>query len=205
MQKKLMLALLLSAAVLAAGSVETGPLERQVPPWQHLWEGLEPVDQGQTDGTSNTITTNEPNWALRGAGSGAQPREVDAPSRQQLSPLWGDDYLVGEPQRETSGRISVDYDPAANYIYVCLHNRSITGDDTLHVWRSTDWGQTWHKIIARRAVGRRDVQLLCGHAPNASHQLFIVYADSAYGLVFTRYDPDGTPGLSPFLTGTWKS
>jgi|GEM_PF-3183736 hypothetical protein len=37
MQKTVLLALLMTAAVIAATSVETGPTERVTPPWQHLW------------------------------------------------------------------------------------------------------------------------------------------------------------------------
>ncbi|MBN2464727.1 hypothetical protein JXD38_03770, partial [candidate division WOR-3 bacterium] len=112
MQKLVLVTLLLAGAVLAASSVETGPTERVVPPWQHLCAGLEPADQGQSDGTSNVIKSSEPDWALQDPGGTGTPSEFDDPNWQQPARFWGDDILVGEPGYEPSGRISVDNDDA---------------------------------------------------------------------------------------------
>lgn len=39
-----LIALLMAAAIHASQLAETGPLEPQAIPWQHLWDGLQPVD-----------------------------------------------------------------------------------------------------------------------------------------------------------------
>jgi hypothetical protein len=194
MQKRLVLTLLLSAAVLAAGSVETGPLERQVPPWQHLWEGLEPVDPRQSDGASNTTRSAEPDWTLRGVGGSTPPSEFDDPNWQQPGRDWGDDILVGEPERKFSGRISVDNDDETDDIYVCLLNRDPGIYDTAHIWRSTDGGVTWQKhwpIAGIPIVGSlSDAQILCGHGSGDTTWVYIVSAATNAGLRIRRSTPD---------------
>jgi hypothetical protein len=196
MRKRLILTLLLTAAVLAASSVETGPTERQVPPWQHLWDGLVPDDHGQSDGTSITVNTPEPDHALQGNGGSGTPSEFDDLDWQQPARDWGDDVLVGEPIQETSGRISVDNDDATGDIYVCMLNKDATTADTAHVWRSTDGGGTWldfPRIIGSGAVGHlNDAQILCGHGPGDTTWLYIVSAASILGLRIRRETPDGS-------------
>jgi hypothetical protein len=194
MQKTVFLTLLLTAAVLAASSVETGPTEQQVPPWQHLWDGLLPVDQGQSDGTSNVIKSNEPDWALQGRGGAGTPSEFDDPNWQHPARDWGNDILVGEVGYENSGRISVDNDDVTDDIYVCMLNRDVTTADTAHIWRSTDGGATWldfPSIIGNSSVGHlTDAQILCGHGPGDTTWLYIVSAASNLGLRIRRMTPD---------------
>jgi len=195
MQKILVLTLLLTAAAIAASSVETGPTEQQVPPWQHLWDGLVPVDQGQSDGTSNTVTDTEPDWALRGVGGNTPPSEFDDPNWQQPARDWGNDVLVGERGQETSGRISVDNDSETDDIYVCMLNRDGTTADTAHIWRSTNGGANWIDfpgiIGTSGSVGHvRDAQILCGHGPGDTTWLYIVSAASRAGLRIRRMTPD---------------
>ena len=195
MQKRFILTLLLTAAVLAASSVETGPTEQQVPPWQHLWDGLVPVDQGQSDGASNVIKSSEPNWALQGSGGAGTSSEFDDPNWRQPARDWGNDILVGAPGYESSGRISVDNDDETDDIYVCMLNRDGTTADTAHIWRSTDGGATWqrHWPIAGNssAVGDlNDAQILCGHGPGDTTWLYIVSAASNAGLRIRRSTPD---------------
>jgi len=195
MQKIVFLTLLLTAAVLAASSVETGPTEQQVPPWQHLWDGLLPVDQGQSDGTSNVIKNNEPDWTRQGAGGTGTPSEFDDLSRQQPARDWGNDILVGAPGYENSGRISVDNDNGTDDIFVCMLNRDAGTDDTAHIWRSTNGGATWldFPIIIGNSgsVGHlNDAQILCGHGPGDTTWLYIVSAASNAGLRIRRMTPD---------------
>ena len=195
MQKILVLTLLLTAAVLAASSVETGPTEQQVPPWQHLWDGLLPVDQGQSDGTSNVIQSNEPDWALQGSGGAGTPSEFDDPNWQHPARDWGNDILVGAPGYQNSGRISVDNDDETDDIFVCMLQRDGTTADTAHIWRSTDGGGTWLDfpgIIGNSgSVGDlRDAQILCGHGPGDTTWLYIVSAASNAGLRIRRMTPD---------------
>ncbi len=195
MQKLLVLTLLLTAAVLAASSVETGPTEQQVPPWQPLWDGLVPADQGQSDGTSNVIKSSEPNWALQGSGGSGTPSEFDDPNWQQPARDWGNDILVGAPGYESSGRISVDNDDVTDDIYVCMLHRDAGTADTAHIWRSTDGGMTWldfPRIIGNSgSVGDlTDAQILCGHGPGDTTWLYIVSAASNAGLRIRRMTPD---------------
>ncbi len=197
MQKRLILTLLLTAAVLAASSVETGPTERQVPPWQHLWDGLVPDDHGQSDGTSITVNTPEPDHALQGNGGSGTPSEFDDLDWQQPARDWGDDVLVGEPGYENSGRISVDNDNETGDIYVCMLNRDAGTADTAHIWRSTNGGATWldFPIIIGNSgsVGDlNDAQILCGHGPGDTTWLYIVSAASTAGLRIRRTTPDGS-------------
>ena len=195
MQKIVFLTLLLTAAVLATSSVETGRTERVVPSWQHLWDGLVPADQGQSAGTSNVIKSNESNWALQGSGGSGTPSEFDDPNWQRPARDWGNDILVGAPGYESSGRISVDNDDVTDDIYVCMLNRDGTTADTAHIWRSTDGGATWqrHWPIAGNssAVGDlNDAQILCGHGPGDTTWLYIVSAASNAGLRIRRSTPD---------------
>ena len=195
MQKRLVLVLLLSAAVLAASSVETGLLERPVPPWQHLWDGLKPVDGGQSGGATNAIGNPRPDRALRGVGSGTQPSEFDDPNWQQPARDWGNDVLVGEKGYETDGRISVDNDDASDDIYVCMLHRSLGTADTAHIWRSTDGGASWMEfpgIIGNSGgVGHlRDAQILCGHGSGDTTWVYIVSAASTAGLRIRRMTPE---------------
>ncbi len=195
MQKILVLTLLLTAAVLAASSVETGPTEQQVPPWQHLWDGLLPVDQGQSDGTSNVIKSTETNWALQDPGGTGTSSEFDDPNWQRPPRYWGNDILVGEVGYENDGRISVDNDDATDDIYVCMLNRDVGTADTAHIWRSTNGGATWLDfpgIIGNSGlVGHlRDAQILCGHGRADTSWLYIVSAASNAGLRIRRMTPD---------------
>jgi len=192
MQKALFFTLLLTAAVLTASENETGPLEPQVPPWQHLWEGLEPVDQGQSDGTSFIFQSPEPNYALQGGGA-ATPSEFDDPGWQQSPRDWGNDVLVGQPAYENSGRISVDNDDETNDIFVCMLQNA-SEEDTGHVWRSTDGGVTWQEsedIVGRSEVGHiSDAQILCGHDTAGKTWLYTVSAASNLGLRIRIMSPD---------------
>jgi len=195
MQKAVFLTLLLTAAAIAASSVETGPTEQQVPPWQHLWDGLVPVDQGQSDGTSNVIKNNEPDWTLQGVGGNTTPSEFDDPNWQQPARDWGNDVLVGERRQETSGRISVDNDNETDDIYVCMLNRDGTTADTAHIWRSTNGGANWIDfpgIIGNSgSVGHlNDAQILCGRGPGDTTWLYIISAASNRGLRIRRMTPD---------------
>jgi len=196
MQKILVILLLLTAAVLAASTVETGPTERVVPPWQSLWEGLEPVNQGQSTGNNNVINCNEPDRARTDAGGTGTPSEYDDPNWQQPACDWGADVLVGERVQETSGRISVDNDNLTGDIYVCMLNRDATEEDTAHIWRSTDGGVTWHShpyIRGAASVGDlNDAQILCGHGPGDTTWLYIVSASSNLGLRIRRSTPDSS-------------
>jgi hypothetical protein len=197
MQKILVLTLLLTAAAaLAASTIETGPTERQVPPWQHLWDGLAPTDQGQSDCTGNTIESFEPDRARTDAGGTGTPSEFDDPNWQQPACDWGDDVLVGERVQETRGRISVDNDNLSGDIYVCMLNRDATEEDTAHIWRSTDGGVTWHShpyIRGAASVGDlNDAQILCGHGPGDTTWLYIVSATSNLGLRIRRSTPDSS-------------
>ena len=110
MQKTLILTLVLTAAVLAASSVETGPTERVIPPWQHLWSGLEPADQVQPSGTGIVTKGTEPDWALQGTDGRRTQSERDDPNWMPPAQDWGNDILVGEVGYESDGRISVDND-----------------------------------------------------------------------------------------------
>jgi hypothetical protein len=194
MQKRLILTLLLTAAVLAASEIGTGPLEPQVPPWQHLWEGLEPIDQGQSDGASSTVRYAVPDWTLQGVGGSTPPTESDDPNWHQPARDWGNDILVGEAGYETSGRISVDNDDENDDIYVCMLNRAASVDDTAHIWLSTNGGATWQEYPAIRGasgVGHLwDAQILCGHGPGDTTWLYIVSAASNLGLRIRRMTPD---------------
>jgi len=195
MQKAVFLTLLLTAAVLAASSVETGPTEQQVPPWQHLWDGLVPDDHGQSDGTNIIVNNPEPDYALQGSRGTGTPSESDDPNRRQPARDWGNDILVGEPGYENSGRISVDNDDATDDIFVCMLNRDAGTADTAHIWRSTDGGMTWldfPRIIGNSgSVGDlTDAQILCGHGPGDTTWLYIVSAASNAGLRIRRMTPD---------------
>lgn len=196
MQKTLVLTLLLTAAVLAASTVETGPTERVIPPWQHLWDGLVPADQGQSAGTSGFIKNTEPDRARQVVGGTGAPSEFDDPGWQQPPRDWGNDVLVGEHIEEASGRISVDNDDSTGDIYVCLFNRDATTADTAHIWRSTDGGATWQvqlDIIGTSTVGDlNDAQILCGHGPGDTTWLYIISAASKSGLRIRRTTPDGS-------------
>jgi hypothetical protein len=196
MQKILVLTLLLTAAVLAASTIETGPTERQVPSWQHLWDGLTPIDQGQSTGNNNVINCNEPDRARKDAGGTGTPSEFDDPNWQQPACDWGDDVLVGERVQETSGRISVDNDNLSGDIYVCMLNRDATTADTAHIWRSTNGGATWasHPHVIGGAVQGNivDAQILCGHGPGDTTWLYFVEATDSVGLRIRRTTADGS-------------
>jgi hypothetical protein len=195
MQKSFVLMLLLlTAALLTASTVETGPTGRVVPPWQSLWEGLEPVNRGQSTGTGSIIKTDEQDRACTDAGGTGTPSEFDDPNGQQPPQDWGNDVLVGERVQETSGRISVDNDNLTGDIYVCMLNRDATTADTAHIWRSTDGGLTWQThwdIIGNSSIGDlNDAQILCGHGPGDTTWLYIVSAASGLGLRIRRSTPD---------------
>lgn len=195
-QKAVIFTLLLTAA-LAAGSVETGPTDQQIPPWQHLWDGLAPVDQGQSDGAGNLIKNSEPDWALQGPGGNGTPSEFDDPSWVPPAQDWGADILVGEPEYQPSGRISVDNDTETGDIYVSMLHRDPAEDDTAHIWRSTDGGATWSdfpRIIGNNSsVGHlNDAQVLCGHGPGDTTWVYIVSAASKAGLRIRRETPDAS-------------
>jgi hypothetical protein len=195
MQKNFVLMLLLTAALLTASTIETGPLEPQIPPWQHLWEGLMPVDQRQNDGTSIIPNNAEPDPTLQGGGGTGTPSEFDDPSWQQPACDWGDDVLVGEPGYKSSGRISVDNDDATGDIYVCMLHRDVGVYDTAHMWRSTDGGATWasfpHVIGGTTQGNIVDAQILCGHGPGDTTWLYFVEATDSAGLRIRRTTPDG--------------
>lgn len=200
MQKIVFLTLLLTAAVLATSSVETGRTERVVPSWQHLWDGLTPVDQGQSDGTSNVINSTEPDWTRQDPGGTGMQSEFDDPNWQHPARDWGSDILVGAPGYESSGRISVDNDDVSGDIYVCKLNRDVTEDDTAHIWRSTNGGATWSyfpRIIGNNSgVGHiNDAQILCGHGPGDTTWVYIVSAASIAGLRIRRETPDASKFL----------
>jgi hypothetical protein len=194
MRRAVFLTLLLTAAVLAAGSVQTGPTERVIPTWQHVWDGLAPVDQGQSHGTSNVVKNTEPDWALQGSGGTKTPSEFDDPAWQRPPRDWGNDVLVGAPAYKNSGRISVDNDDATGDIFVCMLNRDASEADTAHIWRSTDGGVTWQQhwnIIGTSTVGDlNDAQILCGHGPGDTTWLYVVSASSKLGLRIRRTTPD---------------
>lgn len=193
MQKRLVFTLLLAAAVLTAGSVETGPTERIVPPWQHLWDGLAPVDPGQSRDASRDVRRGEPDWT---PAAGSKPCELDDPNRQQSSPDWGNDILVAEVSYEDGGRISVDNDDATGDIYVCMLHRDTSAEDTAHMWRSTDGGSSWQRIWSIRGSGASgnlvDAQIICGHGPGDTTWLYAVAAFDKSGLLFRRITPDTT-------------
>jgi hypothetical protein len=196
MQKNFVLMLLLTATLLTASTIETGPLEPQVPPWQHLWNGLMPVDQGQSTDNNNVINNSAPDRARQGVGGSGTPSEFDDPNWQQPACDWGNDVLVGEPSYQSSGRISVDNDNLTGDIYVCMLHKNATTADTAHIWRSTDGGATWlthPNIIGSGSVGDlNDAQILSGHGPGDTTWLYVVSAASNYGLRIRRTTPDGS-------------
>lgn len=195
MQKAVFLTLLLTAAVLAAGSVETGPTERVVPSWQHGSDDVSPADQGQSDGTGNTISNSEPDWTHQDPGGTVTPSEFDDPGWQQPALDWGNDVLVGEPSYRNSGRISVDNDDVTGDIYVSMLHRDVGVYDTAHMWRSTDGGATWasfpHVIGGTTQGNIVDAQILCGHGPGDTTWLYFVEATDSVGLRIRRNTPDG--------------
>jgi hypothetical protein len=201
MQKALFLTLLLAAAVLGANTIETGPTELQVPPWQHLWDGLLPVDPGRSGGSGGAVKNPEPDRALQGSGGTKTPGEFDGPTRQDPGFDWGGDILVGAPSYKSSGRISVDNDTGTGDIFVCLLNRDTSVYDTAHIWRSTDGGATWHyhpRVTGGTFAGHiNDAQILCGYGPGDTTWLYFLEATSGQGLRIRRTTPDG-------LTFRWK-
>ena len=196
MQKNLVLMLVLTAALLTASTVETGPTERQVPAWQHLWDGLSPVDRGQNDGTSIVVNGPEPDPTLQGGGGTGTPSEFDDPNWQQPALDWGTDILVGAPSYQSSGRISVDNDNLTGDIYVCLLHKASTVDDTAHMWLSTDGGTNWAyhpRVVGDTSQGHIvDAQILCGHGPGDTTWLYFVEATTGAGLRIRRTTPDSS-------------
>jgi hypothetical protein len=179
-QKRLFLLLLFMAATLFATSAETCPTGLQIPHWQHLWDGLAPLDPGLS----------------RHPGRAGSPCGADDPGRQQPARDWGDDILVGEPSYHSSGRISVDNDDATGDIYVCMLHRDTSAEDTAHMWRSTDGGRTWHQhtnIVSTNTVGNMvDAQIICAHGPGDTTWLCAAIALDKAGLMFRRTTPDTT-------------
>ena len=196
MQKTLVLALLLAAAALASTPAETGPLEPQVPPWQHLLDGLVPADQGQNYGTSTAVNGPEPDPSLQGGGGSNAPSETDGQGWQRPALDWGDDILVAEPVREYNGRISLDNDNLTDDIYICIFNEDPTEEDTGHIWLSTNGGATWQKhsrVRGTAVVGDlNDVQLLCGHGPGDTAWVYTVVEQSILGLRIRRMSRDSS-------------
>ncbi|MBM3332727.1 hypothetical protein FJY68_12925 [candidate division WOR-3 bacterium] len=195
MQKAVFLSLLLTAAVMAASSAETGPTERLIPAWQHLWDGQTPVDQGQSTGNNNVINCNEPDRTRTDAGGTGTPNEFDDPNWQEPARDWGSDVLVGERVQEISGRISADNDNLSGDIYVCMLHRDAGVYDTAHMWRSTDGGVNWasypHVIGGTTQGNIVDAQILCGHGPGDTTWLYFVEATDSVGLRIRRSTPDG--------------
>jgi hypothetical protein len=190
-----LLLLLLAVAAYAAGSVQTGPTVRMVPPWQQSSDDRAPADQGRSDGTSRILGNAGPDWSLERRGGSETPSQLDDPGWQQPPRLWGDDILVGEPSYHSSGRISVDDDDATGDIYVSLFHKDATTADTAHIWRSTDGGATWQpfpNIIGNSgSVGDlNDAQILCGHGPGDTTWLYIISAASGAGLRIRSMTPD---------------
>lgn len=187
MLKKLVLTSLLTAAILVANSPETAPTEQQVPPWQHLWDGLAPRDPGRSHAAGSDIRKGEPNRT---------PGEADDPSRQQPAPDWGEDALVMEVSYENSGRISVDNDDRTGDIYVCMLHQDASEEDTAHIFRSTDGGRTWYQhtnIHSTSTVGNiMDVQIICAHGPGDTTWLCAAVAHDKSGLMFRRTTPDSS-------------
>jgi hypothetical protein len=196
MQKAVLLTLLVTAAAMAATSVETGPTERVIPAWQHLWDGLVPVDQGQNDGTGSAAANQGSDRALTDRGGAGKVSESDDPNWQRPPCLWGDDILVGQKEYEYSGRISVDNDNETGDIYVCLLNRDPDVNDTAHIWRSTDGGTTWvehpHVVGGASQGDIVDAQILCGHGPGDTTWLYFIEATNGAGLRVRRTTPDGS-------------
>jgi hypothetical protein len=193
MQKAVLITLLLCAAVMALSLVETGPTERVIPPWQDVWDEQTPADQNQIV-TGNIVNNPGTDWAQQDAGGAGKPSEIDDPSWQHPAADWGTDILVGEPGRETSGRISVDNDASTGNIFVCMLNRDADVYDTAHIWQSTNGGVDWYYHL--RAVGGTsqghitDAQILCGHGPGDTTWLYFVEATTGAGLRIRRTTPD---------------
>jgi hypothetical protein len=193
-----LIALLMAAATHASQLSETGPLEPHAVPWQHLWDGVQPVDRGQSDGQSITLNTTEPDQALIGGGGTATPSESDDPAWQHPPRDWGDDILVDDFTYESSGRISVDNDQTTGDIYVCLLNRDATAEgDTAHVRRSTDGGASWSEFPLIRGTSGNgnlvDVQLLVGKGPGDTTWVYLFNAsDGSAGLRVRMMTPNGS-------------
>ena len=196
MYKAVFLMLLLAAAAMAAGPMETGPMEKVIPPWQHLQEGQLPADHGQCTGTSNILKNADQDWTRLDPGGKGTVSPFDDPSSHNPPHLWGTDILVGEPSYHTSGRISVDNDDSTGDIYVCLLHKDATNADTAHIWRSTDGGVTWNSqvpVVGGPTQGDIvDAQILCGHGPGDTTWLYIVEATDSVGLRIRRTTPDGS-------------
>ena len=182
MRKVLLLTLLLTAAAFPSTPIETGPAEQPVPPWQHLWDGLAPVDPGEPGGARNDAARDRARPGVAGSSS------PSAPNDPALD--WGGDILVGTPAYKPSGRISVDNDNTTGEIFVCMLNRDTSVYDTAHIWRSSDGGANWRthpRVVGGPAYGHiNDAQVLCGRGPGDTTWLYFLEATSGGGLRIRR-------------------
>ncbi len=196
MRKTVLMTALFAAAAIAASLAETGPIGPQPVPWQYLWDGLQPMDQGQCDAPCFIQSSSEPNYALLTGDGVANPDEPDDRGWREPTRDWGNDILIGAPEYNIVGRISVDNDVTTGDIYVCMYNRDATVNDTAHVWRSTDGGRTWNSltpVIGTAGMGNLvDAQLLVGTGPGDTTWFYLFSASDTSGLRVRRMTPDQT-------------